>query len=511
VASLGGEVSNVSTPFACFGIADLSQDRTELLGFVPANTAHDQPLWVLSLATRQAHRVGNVIGRAAAWSPDGQRIAYAVGVADTPDTEMFVTSREGTDGRRIARLEKTAIFSIRWSPDGTRLRIIADHEGGYSTWEVAADGSHLHKLSPIFGRELIDAFWTPDGKYSVFLATREGPGGPDFWVVPEKKSLLAGTGKAIQLTSGAIGFFDTTISPDGKQLYAIGGQTIRGGLVRYDPKHKTLEPFLSGISADQADVSRDGKWVVYVSFPDGALWKCRMDGSQHTQLTQPPLIASLPRWSPDGKSIAFSGLLPPKYVLRIYVVSSDGGERRLVSEGKEHQVNPTWMPDGKTIVFGDSQFASKPQIHTVDLTTGKESIVPGSVGLYDPFVSPDGRFILGHDTPGNHTIMLFDERTQTWSELLDIRKYGPPGIGYPHWSNDGKYVYGTVITAGTHAFSVYRLNMSTRKVDRVIPFEVFGGTIGMFGPLVKVLPDGSPMVLRDLSSQEIYAIDVEWP
>jgi hypothetical protein len=116
-----------------------------------------------------------------------------------------------------------------------------------------------------------------------------------------------------------------------------------------------------------------------------------------------------------------------------------------------------------------------------------------------------------NDTPGNHKIMLFDERMQKWSELLDVRKYGYPGIGYPHWSRDGKYVYGTVIRGGTHAFSVYRINMTTRKVDRVIPFEVPGGTIGAWGPLMKVLPDGSPMILRDLSSQEIYAIDVEWP
>jgi hypothetical protein len=68
--------------------------------------------------------------------------------------------------------------------------------------------------------------------------------------------------------------------------------------VRYDPKSKQFAPFLAGISAGELDFSRDGKWITYVSYPEQALWRSRVDGSDRLQLTYPPVLASLPHWSP---------------------------------------------------------------------------------------------------------------------------------------------------------------------------------------------------------------------
>ena len=52
-----------------------------------------------------------------------------------------------------------------------------------------------------------------------------------------------------------------------------------------------FSPFLSGISADSVTYSRDGQWVAYVSYPDGTLWKSKLDGSQRMQISYPPLSA----------------------------------------------------------------------------------------------------------------------------------------------------------------------------------------------------------------------------
>ena len=59
-------------------------------------------------------------------------------------------------------------------------------------------------------------------------------------------------------------------SADGKRLFVIGAQ-LRGELARYDRKSGEFVPYLSGISADGVDFSKDGKWVVYVEYPDGTL------------------------------------------------------------------------------------------------------------------------------------------------------------------------------------------------------------------------------------------------
>ena len=55
----------------------------------------------------------------------------------------------------------------------------------------------------------------------------------------------------------------------------------------------------------QLSFSKDGQWVAYVSYPEGTLWKSKLDGSQRLQLSYPPLYAMLPSWSPDGKQIVF--------------------------------------------------------------------------------------------------------------------------------------------------------------------------------------------------------------
>ena len=72
---------------------------------------------------------------------------------------------------------------------------------------------------------------------------------------------------------------------------------LRGELSRFDSKTWQFQPFLRGISAQGATFSRDEKFVAYVSYPEGTLWKAHADGSHPIQLTDPPLEAFLPRWS----------------------------------------------------------------------------------------------------------------------------------------------------------------------------------------------------------------------
>ena len=79
----------------------------------------------------------------------------------------------------------------------------------------------------------------------------------------------------------------------------------RGELSRFDSKSKQFLPFLGGISAQGVVFSNDGKSIAYVSYPEGILWKANRDGSNPLQLTDPPMEAFLPRWSPDSTQIVF--------------------------------------------------------------------------------------------------------------------------------------------------------------------------------------------------------------
>ena len=151
----------------------------------------------------------------------------------------------------------------------------------------------------------------PDGKYFVFQATRNNK--TEIWALREGRGVFGWhtdrRGKPVQLTGGQLNSLAPVFSPDGKRLYVIG-QQLRGELERYDTRSGEWAPYLSGISADFVDFSRDGQWITYVSFPDQILWRSRIDGSERLQLTRPPMEVLQPSWSPDGGRIAFVEMSP---------------------------------------------------------------------------------------------------------------------------------------------------------------------------------------------------------
>jgi Tol biopolymer transport system component len=219
-----------------------------------------------------------------------------------------------------------------------------------------------------------------------------------------------------------------------------------------------------------------------------------------------PLAAGLPRWSPDGTRIAFSGLLPGG-IWKTYVVPAEGGKPEVVSQGERFELDPTWSEDGNSLIVGGYMTAVQARIYSVDLRTGRESIIPGSEGMYSPRVSPDKRFIVALDAPGDRKLLLFDQETQKWSELMSHKN---PGLSWPQWSGDSKSVYVTDF-ADRHAPVVYLIRIADRKTERVAAFEVPQGITRYWVGWVGMAPDGSPLVLRDLSIQEIYALDVDLP
>jgi len=287
---------------------------------------------------------------------------------------------------------------------------------------------------------------------------------------------------------------DVSPSPDGKKLYVVGN-LFRGELMRYDRKTAEFVPFLSGISADHIDFSKDGQWVTYVSFPEDTLWRSKTDGSERLQLTDLP--ARLPCWSPDGKTIAFYTQNP----LKIYKVSSEGGTAsQLMPNEPGPQLDPYWSPDGGKIVFAGNGQDPASTIRVLDLATHQVTTLPGSQGMFSPRWSPDGRYICAHSSDSTR-LLVFDFQTQKWSELA--KGY----LGFPSWSKDGRYLQ---LLDFTGKGTVIRVGLKAAKIERVVDLKDFSQT-GIWGFWLGTAPDDSPLLLRDTGSQDVYSLDWQEP
>ena len=475
---------------------DISLTRAELLVGPGRAGVDEEPIEVLPLPIGSAHHLGDLLGHDATWSPDGQQITYAKG------DELYVCKADGTGSRKLVTAPDLAAWP-RWSPDGATLRFTVNDAktGSNSLWEVRSDGTGLHPLLPGWNSPPAECCgnWAPDGKYFVFRSTRNGKA--NIWARREKRGLFyRGATEPVQLTTGGMNYSSPVVSRDGKQIFVIGAAP-RGEVVRYDSKSRQLVPYFSDVSAEGLDFSRDGQWVTYVAFPEGTLWRSKVDGSERLQLCFPPMQALLPRWSPDGKRIAFSAVVPGQGS-RVYIVSAEGGTAQQMTHGTQGDERDVgWSSDGSSLVFGSYPFgdARAAAIDILDLRTHQISRLPRSEGIFSPRWSPDGRYIAAIVAVGQNKLMLYDFMTKNWAVLADGR------LGDPNWSRDGRAVYFDGLS-GTDA-AYYRVRLADRKLEQLFVTGVRRTGFEWTG----LAPDDSPLLLRDTGTQEIYALDWEAP
>jgi serine/threonine protein kinase/Tol biopolymer transport system component len=503
VSTAGGEIVPIHESVDDIFPVDISRDRSRLLvlnkSFVPEGNA----AWTLPVLGGAARRLGNVVATDASWSADGDRLAY------TSNKDLYIASADGLEPRRLVTADGTASWP-RWSPDGSRLRFTVNGANGSAIWEIAADGSRLHPLLTGWNKPPAECCgsWTSDGRYFVFQSSRGGVA--DIWAMREADSLFHRVDhQPVQLTSGPTSTFAPLPSTDGNQIFVRTIQP-RGQLVRFDAKSGKYDPLFPGaspgIQGTGVDFSRDGKWIAYMSYPDGSLWRSRPDGSERSQLTYPPLLAYMPRWSPDGSRIAFMGQMPGK-PWQLYIVSAQGGSPQQLIPDQRDQADPTWSPDGNSLAFGGQAVSEKDAarvnaVRLLDLRTRTVTVVPGSEGLWSPRWAPVGNRLAAMSNDGNE-LFVYDFATHAWSKLAEA------SIGYPTWSHNGDSIFFLNHLAGGD--QVFRVSVATRKLEEVTDLKNFHGAPFLIGYWFGLAPDDSPMLIRDAGIWDFHALSVTLP
>jgi Tol biopolymer transport system component/DNA-binding winged helix-turn-helix (wHTH) protein len=501
VAEQGGEPAQISTSVDGIALLDIDRTRSRLL--VEAQRPSDgslNPLWVVPTTGGSGRRVGDARGTQAAWSPDGQNIAYSL------QEELFTIRDDGQQLRKLFSASGSIEY-LRWSPDGRRLSftVRSMSRGELALWEIGSDGRNPHPLElgwkarpGGWGDGECCGDWTPDGKYFVFRSEHDGV--RSFWAFRENGGgINNGRGTLAQLYTSPDRIGEPRFSADGKKIFFVDYQERRE-LVRYDSVRKLFVPYLGGISARHLSFSRDGQWVAYKNEADGSLWRSRLDGTQALRLTFPPLQALHSTWSPDGTRVAFEAN-------GLYVIPAQGGQPKpLVAEGTG--AAPSWSPDGKSLLFvrwARSPGAFRSSICLLDLSSGQVQTIPGSAGLDGPQWSPGGRYAAAADLRGER-LMLFDFDHKRWLKLADGTPYGW-GI---RWSADGRYIYYQHMHGGEEQ-PIFRVRLSDHAVEQVASSRQIVRADVLSYSMTGLTPDDSPLASLVHRNSDVYALQVDLP
>jgi Tol biopolymer transport system component len=491
VAATGGPVAAVPTTLVDAQPIGVAPDGSFLLVLPGGAGPPAKAAWELPVPTGEPRRIGSLEAQDGSVTTDGRILLSRSG-------SLYVTDKDGANPRKLIDGIDGFIGDPNMSPDGTRIVFTRYPANGDPDLFIAnGDGSDPHLVAKaIEPGGFCCAQWTSDGRYIVFETRAKAR--RDLWYLPMERGWLRRTREPMRLTAGPLSYFNPMPSRDGKQIYALGSKE-RGELVRYDANSKQFVPILQGVSATNVTFSKNGDWVAYVSYPDRSLWRSRSDGTERMQLVSEPV--GRPAISPDGHSVLFS------QNGSIYLIGIDGAERRAIVNDRSAGL-AEWSPDGRQIMFWthDEQ-RQHPQANFLDVANGKQSQVPGSIGLLGSHWISDDK-LLAVDEHSQY--MLLDLSTRKWSSLgLDaqvnlITRWGA--------SPDHKSLYYT--TGGPNP-ELVRFGLDDHKSQTLVSLKDFhfGGITQIHGAETQIgfTSDCSPVFTRDIGTQEIYAVSIKWP
>ncbi|HLS47394.1 MAG TPA: protein kinase, partial [Gemmatimonadales bacterium] len=327
----------------------------------------------------------------AAWSPDGASIGFTAG------DSLFVLSEAGRE-RFVAPAPRAN--SCRWSPEGRRIACaLGNHwyaEIGALFGNLAPSGIAVFDVASGQVRRLTDSLslnqipaWTDDGSHLVFVSNRHGP--LDLYQVP------AAGGTPRRLTTG-LGAQWFALGPgDGELVYSVLDD--RGNIWSLPMTEDGAQLGLAeqvthaATSIETFDVSDDRKWLVYSAdiAGNGDLFRQSLESGEVIRLTADSAGDYSPDILPGGPGLmAFQSWRAGTRDL--YVMSLDGDSVEPVVISPRQEVMPRWSPDGRSLAF--SHFEDGSEVTVVERDAGGEwgaprTLAPGHM----PAWSPDGRRI----------------------------------------------------------------------------------------------------------------------
>lgn len=329
--------------------------------------------------------------------------------------------------------------------------------------------------------------WTRDGREIVFVSRRTEP--PQFMRVdahggPPRRDL-------------------SVTEPGWTPRVAANGWLVTSNathvtsVVEADPESGRFAYVLRSSRQDSApDFSWDGRQIAFTSNRSGTrqVWVSAADGSLPRQLTRLDTVTPIrPRWSPDGRRIAFEGRTGDAGA--VYLVEAASGDARPFLEGASSQRLPSWSHDGQWVYYGCDR-TGRFEIWRTRIAAGGEAMESVQVthgGGYSGFESPDQRYFYyskGETLSGIWRVNLQDGREEAVLESFPFNRY-PANMDA---RATGLYFAGQGAAGG---WPTYRL-----PFGEVQPLEVFRARAWLAPAGLAVSPDGKRLLLSVFTHEQ---------
>lgn len=327
-------------------------------------------LSVLSLAQPPSDpRIGPILAELAsvhtfdqvAISPNGKRAAWLE--ADVIYIQELAAKTAPT---RITSAKPSSTRDLAWSPDSTNIAFLSDRDkkGQMQLYIAPSTGGRPRKLTSLTGY-LTDPRFSPDGTHIALLFAENAPaGGGPLEAEPIETGVIGG-----EIHNQRLTIVDATtgathqVSPADMNIY------------EYD-----WSPDGGSFALTAAPGPGDNNWWI------AQLYTMSADTGKLKSIFRPETQIALPRWSPDGQSIAFiQGLMSDEGFTGgdVFTIASSGGQAvNRTSERKSSVSSLQWIANAKMllteIVGGGSA------ISTLDLPSGRtERLWQGGENIHD--------------------------------------------------------------------------------------------------------------------------------
>ncbi len=325
-------------------------------------------LFVVAANGRDAPRllVGDAEAHSPRWSPDGRRIAYVSGASQfTFSEDSFGNTSNSTlvvfttDDERANRMTSGNWLETNpvWMPDSRTLLFISSRDGGRDIYmlRLTPTGQPEHEPQRLTsGSNAHTISISPDGRLLAYASYAPSA---NVWSVAIPKTGSVSVGDARQVTFGNEKIEKLAISPDGQWLAYDSDRNGQADIWKVPLSGGTPEQITRELNHEFVNEwSPDGRELVFHSMREGGqrdVFVVAADGTHTEAVTTTPTEDQHAGWGPDGNTILFDSATRGS-ANEAFIVTRPargapwGTPRQLTRNGSS---DPKWSPDGRLIAF----------------------------------------------------------------------------------------------------------------------------------------------------------------